>query len=749
MKITSTTVTTSGNLTGTEDVDMGFDPSASAFLLNNLIKQYANPYVATLREYTSNARDAHAKVKQTRPVEVTLPNELSPQLVIEDFGPGLTREEMKGYGQFGRSDKRDSNEYVGGFGLGSKSGLAVAPQFTVVSVKDGKRNTVIVTRRETGQPVMRFLDEQDVQGVPNGVRITIPSVERFKFEEAIDNNFFLGWEPGTILIDGEEPEQETTLFGGNFEDLGGLGWRWKPKADARYKHKRDYNLTDHSVMAVVAGVQFRLDLSQFEKLPQSLIQNFLSEIVIKLDNGSVTIHPSRESLTYDKPTRDFVTKRIEDILALGREAYQDDIDAAKTMREVFVIAKKAYDFGFTDGFTWKKKPVKDPEAPKYAEPMYGVPFTVSAIKDGGDRSEYANGRDVTAYWNILSYGFTEIYKSHSILVVESAAPDYVRNRKLHVESNGALAYASWLAEQNKDPKGPMRYRTYYVSNKAKDFPAEFLGAFEKVVKAKDYMAVVTEQRKKAAQTAAANRKANAAANPQTRTKDPIRTIAYRADGRSTIRPAIPASDLSAGLTYILLQNGAGGVAETVRNILVSTRAHQQNRSLSAMVNYLVNHKNAVFVVANKNEKVEKYTKAIPGLVTDIKGLLEDIAKGVVANKSEYQRLAHHDIGNDNGRTWATRIPASFTEKIERKGTRKWIEAMQETSNDAERSFLASYDKLANSWENSSLGLDKTVTAVPKSKFSSPSKRYPLLKSMELYRTEWKDVVEYINLKDAQ
>ena len=76
--------------------------------IRNLIRMYSNPRLAALREYTSNARDSHKQSGYKGPVEVTLPSALHPFLTIKDYGLGLSREEIKGFGQFGRSTKAGS-----------------------------------------------------------------------------------------------------------------------------------------------------------------------------------------------------------------------------------------------------------------------------------------------------------------------------------------------------------------------------------------------------------------------------------------------------------------------------------------------------------------------------------------------------------------------------------------------------------------------------------------------------------------
>ena len=257
MKLTETQVETATNFQFNETVEMTFHAESHAILLHTLIRQYSNPYLAVLRELTSNASDSHIVAGQTRPIEVTTPSALSPSLIIEDFGTGLTRNDLKLYGQFGQSTKRDTNDLVGSFGLGSKSALAMSSQFSVTSVKNGKRNTVIVHRAESGAPRMGFpFPEQDATGEPNGVKITIPTMEGGKFQQAIYNGFFFGWAPGTILINDEEPEGPNVHNTEMFNVLpDNLGWELKKDAKDSQGILRTGNIT-----ALINGVRYDLDM---------------------------------------------------------------------------------------------------------------------------------------------------------------------------------------------------------------------------------------------------------------------------------------------------------------------------------------------------------------------------------------------------------------------------------------------------------------------------------------------------------
>jgi hypothetical protein len=96
---------------------------------------YSDKISAVLREIGCNAADAHtAAGKRDMPFEVKLPTQLDPQFWIKDCGPGLDEDGVRGlYTTYFSSTKRDSNDFTGAFGLGSKSPFSSPRVKAVVS----------------------------------------------------------------------------------------------------------------------------------------------------------------------------------------------------------------------------------------------------------------------------------------------------------------------------------------------------------------------------------------------------------------------------------------------------------------------------------------------------------------------------------------------------------------------------------------------------------------------------------------
>lgn len=199
----------SDQVTGALDgqaIEMTLDPSAARHLMGVLTGQYSDAELAATREISTNAFDAHIEAGQTRPIEVSTPNDLHPFLTIRDYGTGLSRADIEAiYSRFGASTKRDSNAFNGCLGIGCKAPLAYAQQFTLTSVKDGQRIQVSISKNAEGGGTMTVVDESPTDD-ENGTEVQIPC-RRFNSVQEKAARLFSYWPEGSVLLDDVAPKR--------------------------------------------------------------------------------------------------------------------------------------------------------------------------------------------------------------------------------------------------------------------------------------------------------------------------------------------------------------------------------------------------------------------------------------------------------------------------------------------------------------------------------------------------------------
>lgn len=189
---------------------------ASGLLIQRLTELYENPIEATVRETVSNAIDAVTEsFSGKRPeVKIIAPTSLHPVLTIKDNGVGMNYEDLKEiYSKYGSSTKTDNMETIGAYGLGAKSPLAYGTEFTVTSVKNNQKTTIIVAREELTNyiKIVSSIETNEPSGTTVSVPVNSRDISRFveyinKYKEIpMDKDI-------DLIINGEKIEENHTLL---------------------------------------------------------------------------------------------------------------------------------------------------------------------------------------------------------------------------------------------------------------------------------------------------------------------------------------------------------------------------------------------------------------------------------------------------------------------------------------------------------------------------------------------------------
>lgn len=136
---------------------------------------YKNKLMSIIRELSSNCRDSHVMAgRPDEPIVYTAPTLESPVLAIRDRGVGLTpAEAAETIFEFLGSAKDDSDDYIGGWGLGSKSPFAYTDAFEVVIWKDGARYEYNCWKDDAGLPKVALFHEEPTDE-HDGVEVRVP-----------------------------------------------------------------------------------------------------------------------------------------------------------------------------------------------------------------------------------------------------------------------------------------------------------------------------------------------------------------------------------------------------------------------------------------------------------------------------------------------------------------------------------------------------------------------------------------------
>lgn len=146
-------------------------------------KLYPNPDKAALCETICNAIDEHRKHAVKRPVDVVI---TKTEVVIRDYANGLSMEDVVNiFFAFGASTKKDSDEAIGGFGIGAKAPSAYAQSWTVESRYKGK-HTGYVTTLNGVKGVIGKLFEKDCAPDDTGITVRFPLKKSDHYENFLN-----------------------------------------------------------------------------------------------------------------------------------------------------------------------------------------------------------------------------------------------------------------------------------------------------------------------------------------------------------------------------------------------------------------------------------------------------------------------------------------------------------------------------------------------------------------------------------
>jgi hypothetical protein len=306
------TITKSENFV---ESNYSIDATAKAFaILSDGL--YSNKILAVVRELSTNAYDSHVAAGcAEKPFDVHLPTALDNEFSIRDYGTGLSKEDcMSLYTTYFRSDKTDSNDAVGCLGLGSKSPFAYTDQFMVESFHNGNHMTFSAYKNENDEPVFALLSEQPTND-PNGLRVSFATESgdniNFKYEAQNVWKYFVTT-PNTN-IDVEVVSQGDATMSGD-------DWKICNKANRGYAKNE----------LVMGQIGYELDADQFEGDVYDLLWRGYG-LIIHANIGDVDITPSRESLSYNTRTKDFIHNKIKNILEEISTQTQQYIDDSPTL----------------------------------------------------------------------------------------------------------------------------------------------------------------------------------------------------------------------------------------------------------------------------------------------------------------------------------------------------------------------------------------------------------------------------------
>lgn len=305
-----------------KEVDLRIKASPKAFkILSDGL--YSDKILAVVRELSTNAYDAHVEAGiGDKPFEVTLPNSFNPNLIVRDFGNGISPENMEEiYTVFFQSTKTGTNDAIGCLGLGCKSPLSYTDSFIVDSYHKGIKNTYSIYKNEEGIPTCLQLSTEE-SSEPSGLCVNVPvkSVDFNNFAvkaKTVYTHFIL-----KPIVKGNVIDIPTKNYVINNELFGIRNQDWC------------------GAKAIMGNICYPINDLRDDSLSDIHSKVLSLDVDIYFNIGDLDVSASREKLSYDKITIENVKKKLDKVYSLLKKSVQDAVNDCSNLWDARIRYKR-------------------------------------------------------------------------------------------------------------------------------------------------------------------------------------------------------------------------------------------------------------------------------------------------------------------------------------------------------------------------------------------------------------------------
>lgn len=350
------------------------------------VRMYTDPLTAVVREISCNAVDANKDAGRGHvPIRIYLPDmaikddrvphesQLESHLIIEDDGNGISPDGMRIFTTIMESTKRDSNNLIGGYGLGSKSPFSITNIFDIITNHEGIQYGYTCAV-DNGLPKCLLHYTRSTTEVGTSIRIPIINEEylsRLKkividtcawfnvapvfnsnsMNETVREireylNYDLNKPYYTIPISGE-PNQKKINYNGLSNPVLKYNGILSP---VFIIGGVPYSITDDKVAKTLANaIDSAVPQSYIYKIVP-LLDAVVPNLVIPIPIGAIDLSVQRETPIWNEKTINYLRNKIVEVFTSLISERDKAINEAASLREVCTIADT---WQFTKDFSWK------------------------------------------------------------------------------------------------------------------------------------------------------------------------------------------------------------------------------------------------------------------------------------------------------------------------------------------------------------------------------------------------------------
>lgn len=260
----------------------------TSLLTSNL---YSKPVESFFRETVSNAYDSHVEAGTEDPILILIDGSNASssgyQVSIRDYGTGLSPERFDLiYRNIGSSTKRDSNDFIGMFGIGRFAALSCADEATVTSYYNGTKYSYIMYKNGRGINIDKISETKG--DYKNGLEVSVCiKTSYFSMRDAINQLCFFP----NIHVE----------YSGEYNYV-------LSSAIPEFNNRTVHEAPGFSTCNILSKSYYRVG-NVLYPVDEGTWAG-LYGLCLNLEIGSVDITPNREALQFTPRTKDAISKAI-------------------------------------------------------------------------------------------------------------------------------------------------------------------------------------------------------------------------------------------------------------------------------------------------------------------------------------------------------------------------------------------------------------------------------------------------------
>ena len=304
-----------------ESIGMSLDLDSAQILMQMLSKNlYSDGIGSTVRETVSNALDSHRKAGVDTPIIVSFKSstDYNYEFCVEDFGIGLDADDVRNIiSKYGKSTKRESNEFIGAMGLGWKSPLAYSSSFYFVCRKNGMERKYMMYEGEDTNTIDLLYEKETTE--QNGVKIIIPVkyADRWQFIKKIKEQLCYF---ESVYFDVPEENSINNDF-----------------VISRHEHFQFSEMsTDSNLHICLDNVYYPLDFAKMG------IERICFPVALRFSlSDGLCPTPAREELRYTQEAKQIILKKLTAVADYFVSKYNETIEESNDVKDVINYLEKS------------------------------------------------------------------------------------------------------------------------------------------------------------------------------------------------------------------------------------------------------------------------------------------------------------------------------------------------------------------------------------------------------------------------